>query len=199
MIKFNISASSYSLYKDSPLVFYYTYILKAPYDTKVNQTYSSSGTIVHNLLEEHSHDENLDVFSEFEKRWHNAGLDDAPGFKGEPLNKDEYKNALKYGLKLMDNLYEIIDTEIKYELPFYEDNNISVNLKGFIDFLAKDKKGNICIVDWKTSSSKSDFRIHALMYHLLYYKQNSSLPNRAVYEYLKLGTSTIYTFTLEKF
>jgi superfamily II DNA or RNA helicase len=198
MIKFNISASSYSLYKDSPLVFYYTYILKAPYDTKVNQTYSSSGTIVHNLLEEHSHDENLDVFSEFEKRWHNAGLDDAPGFKGEPLNKNDYENALKYGLKLMDNLYEIIDTEIKYELPFYEDNNISVNLKGFIDFLAKDKKSNICIVDWKTSSSKSDFRIHALMYHLLYYKQNGSLPNRAVYEYLKLGTSTIYTFTLEE-
>jgi superfamily II DNA or RNA helicase len=196
-IKFNISASSYSLFKESPLVFYYTYILKAPYDTAVNKVYGDAGTIVHNLIEEYNNDKSLDVFKVFEERWSNKKLGTEGGFKGEPLNKDDYINALKYGMKLVDKVYDIVDSELAVELPFYEGENSIIGIKGFIDCIAKNKKDEVLILDWKTNNSKSDFRTHALMYHFLYYKKFNVLPNKAVYEYLKLGSTTTYEFTIE--
>lgn len=196
-IKFNISASSYSMYKQSPLMFYYTYIKKSKPDTVVNKTYGLAGNIVHNILEEYGEDKTLNYEKLFNERWDEKNLNELKSFNGKPLCKKTYFNALRTGVKLLDNVYSIVEPEMKIVMNFYEDSNVKIGLKGFIDCVCKNKNDELIILDWKTNSSKGDFTTHALMYHLLYYKKFNKLPKKAVYEYLKIGDAVTYEFTLD--
>jgi len=196
-IKFNISASSYSTFKKSPLVFYFNKIINAKPDTKINGVYGDAGTIVHNLLEEYHNDGDIDLLELFNNKWFEEDLSVRPGFNKKTLNSKQYFDCILKGKELINNNYNIINVEEEIVLPFYDDEILEVNLKGFIDFVAKDGD-DIIIGDWKTNSRVGDFSIHAKMYFLLYYKKHGILPVRAVYEYLKIGEVKVYKFSIEE-
>jgi len=201
MIKFNISASSYGVFKQSPLQFYYQYIIKANPDTPTIQSYGLAGNVVHKMLEEYNEGVKFDAKEEFHKRWLNKKLDVLPGisFNGRPgkvLDESKYLRALKYGIRMSDKLYNITENELYLNFPFVNDDIVDINIKGYIDFIAE-KNEEVIIGDWKTNSSMRDFTVAAKMYHLLYYKEFGIMPIKASYEYLKMGKSKPYKFTLE--
>ncbi len=193
MIKFNISASSYSLFKQSPLIFYYRYIAKAKSDTKTNGVYGDAGNVVHNTLDDYYKDKDLDTDKQFEEMWLEKNLNTLKGFNGKILDKNKFKNALNYGKKLIDSVHNIINSEEYIELPFAK----NINIKGYIDAVA-DKDGDIHIIDWKTNSAIKDFTVHAKMYFLLFYLKHKIMPTKAIYEYIKLGKARTYKFTMEE-
>lgn len=197
MIKFNISASSYSLFKQSPLVFYFQYIAKSKPDTKVNTVYGMAGTIVHNLLDKYNEDNSINIYSLFDEKWIERNLHIINGFGNAPLNKESFKNGLKAGKELLNNVYNIIGSEERIVLPFVSNDKFEIKLKGIIDFVAK-KDNNIIIGDWKTNSTVSDFSTHAKMYALLYWKKYNIFPKELIYEYLRINKTKNYTFTKEE-
>lgn len=199
-ITFNISASSYSMYKNSPLEFYYTYIIKSDYDTETNKSYGLAGTIVHSFLERYIKGIINDNFEDlFNEEWEKNGLNNLYGFNGNILDNQKYIDAIKYGMKLIKKIYKYGGIQEEYiEMPFYYDNNVEIKIKGYIDFLANTENGKHIIVDWKTNSSLSDFAIHAKMYHLLYLKKYKKMPLSACYEYICTGKKKVYRFTLEE-
>ena len=201
MIKFNISASSYGVFKQSPLQFYYQYIIKANPDTPTIQSYGLAGNVVHKMLEEYNEGVKFDTKEEFHKRWINKNLDTLPGISfngrpGKPLDESSYLRAVKYGIRMSDKLYNITENELYLNFPFVNDDIVDINIKGYIDFIAE-KNEEVIIGDWKTNSSMRDFTVAAKMYHLLYYKEFGIMPIKASYEYLKMGKSKPYKFTLE--
>lgn len=198
MIKFNISASSYSVFKESPLVFYFQYILKLNPDTISNQSYGLAGNAVHNTLDEYAKDKSLDVEKVFNEKWDNNNLDEISSFNGKPLDRAEYCNALNYGKRLIDKVYPDGFSEEGFVLPFYKENDCIIDLKGFIDYIYQDSDGDIYIIDWKTNNSKTDFTLAAKMYFLLYLKKYNTMPKAAIYEYIKIGAKTKYEFSLEE-
>ncbi len=198
MICFNISASSYGLFKKSPLIFYFQYILKSKPDTRVITVYGEAGKLVHSLLNKYNDDDSIDIMSLFEEKWVEKKLHVKNGFNNRPLNNHVFKNSLEKGKSLINNVYDnIIMSEEKIELPFVEDDKVSIKLKGFIDFVAE-KDENIIIGDWKTNSSVGDFTNHAKMYALLYWKKYKVFPKKLVYEYLKINETITYNFTKEE-
>ena len=182
-IIFNISASSYSMYKTSPLQFYYSYVIKAKADTIPYACYGLAGTIVHNILEDVINGTvTTDYETVFNKKWESKNLDNLTGFRGNKLKKPVYLESLEYGIQLIKRIYNKgIVAEEKIQMPFYFDEKVIIGLKGYIDAVATDKNGDINIIDWKTNSSVSDFSVHAKMYFLLYLKKHKVLPTKAIY------------------
>lgn len=197
MICFNISASSYGLFKQSPLIFYFQHIVKSKPDTKVNTVYGEAGKLVHGLLDKYNGDNSIDVSVLFDEKWVEKKLHIKNGFGNKPLSKTSFKKSLKNGKDLINKVYNnIIRCEERIVLPFIEDDDVKIKLKGFIDFVAK-KDGDIIIGDWKTNGSVGDFTNHAKMYALLYWRKHNVFPKRLVYEYLRINQTKTYDFTKE--
>jgi superfamily II DNA or RNA helicase len=200
-LKFNISASSLSLYQESQLHFYYQYIIKAQPDTNVVTIYGTAGNIVHTMLENFIKDEVWDEEMQTKQIWDKANLNELPGLTGKPLSFDSYSNSVKLGVMKLKNIYiGPKKAEEKFLFPLINNNDAEINLKGFIDLQHINDNGDIELIDWKTSSAVKDgeFDTQAKMYHLLHYKKYGKLPTRIIYEYLKIGKKKEYTFTLSE-
>jgi len=195
MKSFNFSPSALGSWFRSQLGFYYSYL---SYETPepVIQSYGISGILTHSSAELYVKNKDVNKTTEFFiSEWAKRKLDTLGGFNGKPLSKMIYHQALLHAIYLIDNVYEILDTELKIELPFVG----TTKKKGYIDVVAKLKEtGEKIIVDWKTSSSMdktSTFRIQVLFYSNLYWCKTGELIKKARIEYLKLKTFSEYEFT----
>lgn len=200
MIKFNLSASSLNLYRESQLIFYYNYIVKESPDTITNKVYGDAGNVVHELLETYIENPNLIYDDEmcFTEKWNSKNLDSEKGFTNKPINTTPYLNAFKLGVMKLKNIYNKgkLNPESEIILPFRD----NINLKGYIDLVVK-TQDEVILVDWKTSSSIDDgdsFKTQGLMYFTLYYLKHSILPKKIVFEYLKIGQQVSYEFSFEE-
>lgn len=190
----NLSPSSLGMWFNSQLMFYYSYLSDEEPDTEVVQCYGISGTLVHSSLEHyHEHKDRNLTNDYFIKEWDRLNLDNLLGLNGKPLSKMQYHQAMLHGMDLIDNKYEIIETEMAINLPFRD----GTNTKGFIDVVCKEN-GVKKIVDWKTSASKDsgeNFKRQVLFYAWLYYKKTGELIHNASIEYLKLKSSSDFVFS----
>ena len=201
MIRFNLSASSLNLYKESPYQFYLQYIMKEEPDTKVNQVYGQSGNALHHTLEFYDPDTHtVDKVREFfDKEWDSFNLDEKTGFNGKSLSKEQYWKGVLRGMEIMKK-HAILEKEKEIILPFVKRKNIEINLKGYIDCLIIDREDNsVKVLDWKTSSSADNdeekFRFQARMYCYLMWKKEKELVKEAVFEFVKIGETRKYRFT----
>ena len=199
-LQFNISASSLSSFEKSPIQFYFEQILKSEPDTESYECYGRAGTLVHDFLERNVKGEEFyDVDMMFHQEWKEKKLDELKGINGKTLDINLYLNAVKLGLFKLKELYkEGRKSEEELIIPFINNDDVEINLKGYIDLTVTDNNGNVIIIDWKTNSSVEDFSTAAKMYFLLYYKKYGILPTKAVYEYLKISKDKPYKFTLQE-
>lgn len=201
-LKFNISASSLNNYRNSQLIFYYNYIIKAEPDTKTIDVYGDGGNCVHEILDEYvtNPDSVYDVDMLFTQKWVKKDLDTKPGIGGKHLDKQKYVYAAKLGIMKINNIYSklgLLTSEEKYLLPLRD----GINLKGYVDLKIKDKD-DIILVDWKTSSSADDedenFLTQGKMYFLLHYLKYGILPKKIIFDYLKIGKEKSLSFSLNE-
>jgi len=206
---FNLSPSSLNLYLDSEITFYFTYLLKPEPDTKEYTAYSLGGNAVHNSLEKYAHERNIKKTIEyFNKFWETNKISDLPALFNKKLQKEKYLTALKKGIKLINEKYDVISVEKRLQKKLIEYKGFKVDKKGFVDLigiLKKDlvinKKGSKVIVDWKTSNSvdqKGVFRKQALFYAHMIYCLTGEIINGAIFEYLKINTYQEYYFEKEE-
>jgi len=196
-IVFNLSPSSIGLYNESQLRFYCSYIKKLPADTRTIKIYGQSGTLVHECMERYFDGHSLEQQKEyFEEQWVEKKLDKVRGFNGKVLDKSVYWKAVQYANHRMDENYDIISSEELIVFPLVDNDKATINIKGYIDVVCKDKDGNVLILDYKTSSNTGDFSHQAIHYIYSYYRKHGVMPKKAIFEYVKIQKVTEYTFNM---
>lgn len=204
MIKFNISASSLNLYLENEILFYYSYIAKAPQDTRVPEVYGISGSTMHKALEKYINGDFQNNPQEalifFKKTWDSKKLSVMPGVYGKFVKYESYAKAVLLGIEKLQKDYLNAKAEEAILFSYFRTSGYTIDLKGFIDVVCKDNKG-IYLVDWKSSTSIDSgeaFKRQGLMYFLLYYMKHNVLPYKIVFDYIKIGKTVEYSFTLEE-
>ena len=197
----NISPSSINTYNESPLIYYFQYVVKKEPDTPTMECYGQAGSLVHDVLEHYiSEQEGItqtgeDTYIMFDEGWYERKLDSLKGFRNQILSRDEYLRAVMNGQKRYHRYKEqytnttFIPEEV-IEMPFYEGKNFSFCLKGIIDVVIRSKENDWCvIVDHKTSSKVSNdpnFLLQGKHYAYLVYKKYGIVPEKVVFDYVKL-------------
>lgn len=190
---FNLSYSAYSMFKKSPLQFYYVYLTKTEPSDSNETDYGNAGSVVHEALEHYISTGEID----FDVWWNDKKGDNFTGFGNRPLKKDLYYSLFLQGINNIDNMLkefpkESIISELKVEKEFF-----GVNIKAFIDIYI-DHNG-IILKDWKTNS-KSDYEMHKdqrLFYSWLIYKTKGIIP-KCEWIYFKTGKTEKDEFSKEE-
>lgn len=212
MLKFNLSPSSLNQYKESPLVFFYNYVKKAYPDTEVPDAYGRAGSLVHHILElyikQSMEGKLFNPLEMFEEQWKKQDIDNA-GVLGCPLDKSDYMKSLRVGIELLQNKYDIRDTEEKLMFPLINDVQADINMKGIIDCqgVLKNTQQRI-ILDWKTSSSIDEgdaFKRQGLFYvcldFLRFKEKHPGVPYDiplVIFEYIKIGKTKSFNFNISE-
>lgn len=199
----NLSPSSINIYYQSPLLFYLTYIKRAPDDTKVPLCYGLSGNIVHECLEKYALGQITQdqAYAYLLSQWEKNGLHLHKDINGQVLNPLDYINALIRGIEVV-NKHNNHLCEERITLPLIENQEIRIGIKGIIDLQATEKVSEeYTIIDYKTSNGISEndgFRRQALFYNLLVHKKKNIVPKKTSFHYLKHGVIKEYRFTIEE-
>ena len=185
-INFNISYSLLSVFKTSPLQFYFQYIDELPYDTKVVSCYGDGGTAVHTVAEEYINNKTLPTET-LVKEWKKHNIDSKKGFNGQPLNMYKY-DKMGFQAKVIIDKYKkdgyALQTELLIEHEF---EGTGIKVKGYIDCVAT-KGDRVVLIDWKTNSEvKSEHKDQQLFYAFLYHLKFGKIPDEFVWHYLKLN------------
>lgn len=193
-IDLSISYSSLSMFKKSPLEYFFAKIIKEPPE-KINSSYGDAGSAVHKALDSYLKNGNSDkVFEEQIKKV------DLHGIHGETLNIQKFRDCYEKGKKIIDEFradgYTLVP-EMKIE---YTTNVLDTKLKvvGYIDVVAK-KGEEVIILDWKTNSSvpEDGFIGQQEFYTYLYYTKFKKLPKTFIWYMLKNGNKLERQFGLD--
>lgn len=187
--RFNLSYSSWSLYKESQFRFFHQYILKTPSTEETLNVYGDAGNVVHEALEDYI----VSKLYSFDEHWNEYNIDNKPGFGGKKLDFASYKDMYIYGLTITENFTTNVVPELEIQREFY-----GINCKGFIDVYDGDGR-DIIISDWKTNS-KHSYNLHRdqrLFYSWLIWKCNGTIP-LCQWHYLKDKKVHEDMFTLEQ-
>lgn len=205
-MKLNISYSSLSTFKKSPLEYYFYKIAKLPPEP-VNTCYGDAGNAVHKALENYITTEDTklseQVFTEKINKLPERGM------FGEVINQDKFKECYERGIKIIDKWKQdgyTLYSEEEFEITEMI-NGVEVTITGYIDCIAKKvlPDGNVVIhiLDWKTNSAlpQDGFKGQQEFYTYLYYKKHKILPYHFHWYMLKTN-NTISNFykmpTVEK-
>ena len=185
-INFNISYSLLSVFKTSPLQFYFQYIDELPYDTKVVSCYGDGGTAVHTVAEEYINNKTLPTET-LVKEWTKHKIASKKGFNGQPLNMHKY-DKMGFQAKVIIDKYKkdgyALQTEMLIEHEF---EGTGIKVKGYIDCVAT-KGDRVVLIDWKTNSEvKNEHKDQQLFYAFLYNLKFGKIPDEFVWHYLKLN------------
>ena len=215
-LQFNISPSALNVYFENEFLFYKRYIEKAKEDSATYQVYGLCGTMVHEILEDF-HAGILKTEEEAQavltKKWDKKEISKMPTIKNHILHKSKYEGAVKNGINILQNKYDISDSELKVVLPYKNDDIAKINFKGLVDCVGIEKKTKKKIImDYKTSSTKeaydddkpfsesfaaSPFYRQAIFYVWLYWKENNEFIDTVIFEYVKINKESRMTFTLD--
>lgn len=190
---FTLSYSSYQLFLDSPLQFYFKHIAKAQPTNKAAQAYGLAGTAVHKALEAYlkNEDKSFDVF------WNEQKVDEHHGHSNIKLDKEKYRKMFLTGLNFINK--NIKDKQIECEKEFNSSTLLAVSVKGFCDVVVlKDNKIEQ-VIDWKTNSV-ADYEMHKtqrLFYAWLIHSITGDIPT-FTWVYLKQDISFTDTFDVNQ-
>ena len=198
---FNLSYSTYSVYRESPLLFFYKKILYAKPDTELYDGYGIIGNIVHSCCEEKIKNNNFDMGALLKNEWFIKQMSSKKGVFNSKFKIEKYLTMLKILKLYIESKKNIKQSlpELKIEFKFDRLENITV--KGFIDWVIIDNDDNVFFYDWKTNSSNS-YELHReqrLFYSWLYWKKYGVIAKSCEWVYvakvLKLWKDN---FTLEE-
>lgn len=194
-MEINLSPSSLNCYLNSPLEYYFKYILKLPADTSVPSCYGEAGTLVHSLLEQSIKFKLLEPITEtkFKNLWKEKELDKKKGMNNKPLEEEEYYQAYLIGLTRIKEYPQAVFSEKEIVADFYNDDKGNIiKLKGILDYVVG-YLPEYLIIDWKTSSKpKPEHKTQALFYcYLLGTK-------KCIMDYIKIDKKVEHEFTEEE-
>ena len=192
---FNLSYSTYSLFKESPLVFYFTKIAKAEPTDWTPDVYGKIGNIVHSALENRINNKDFSCEDYFIEQWYKQKIETLSGIYGSKPKQEKYLQILRRGVKYVDLLLDNYDKVIAEERFDFEFNGIHV--KGFIDVIAI-KNNVVYLFDWKTDSDNNyeKHKKQRLFYSWAYYKIYEKVVDTAKWIYLSKGETQQDSFSL---
>ena len=192
--KFNLSYSSYSLFKTSPLQFYFQYLTKPAPTNKVMSVYGDAGNVVHKAIEDYIN-KNEDTF---DAHWMHYKIDEQTGFKGAILSKQVYDSMYQTAVTFFNELkasknWDRISTEVQLGREIY-----GIYVKGIIDLYCRYEE-KIFIYDWKTNSTCTHkmHREQRLFYSWLIWKIRNVIP-QCKWLYLRQDKSQEDEFTYDE-
>lgn len=158
--KYNVSIlwswSRINSYMTSPYEYFLKYVLHKKEDM-TNCAYAPIGSLAHSCLERYYSDEiNHDtMLEEFEDGWlTNIDIADLKFDRNDDLKNESIKKKYKYDIEHFLKHHKRIANKVIVEKFVAAKINSNV-LQGYIDAMYKDKDGNLCIIDFKTSSKFS--------------------------------------------
>lgn len=192
--KFNLSYSALSVFKQSPLQFYFAYLSDEEQTNEGMPVYGKAGNAVHEAIEHYIETKEKDL----KKFWDKFEVDNFKGFNNSSLKIDSYQEMFENGTKYVDSILSVfedpvITPEKKIEAVIY-----GIKVKAFIDLEIR-HNGAITIKDWKTNS-KNDHAMHKdqrLFYSWLYWKTENIIPE-CVWIYLKDNSLQEDNFSIEE-
>jgi len=194
-LKFNISYSSFSLYKKSPLVFFFNYIAKVKSNKVVNTAYGDLGQIIHTFAELYLVNSKINKETAFNNLWLKYDIDNKLGFDNKHFNKESW---FKYILSISSFINKNLSNKLIIAEKLLQFSFCDFKFKGYIDGFFKNKN-IINIYDWKTNS-KHDFDTHFLQrkfYSWLCYKVYNIIPS-CFWFYTKNNDLISQTFTKQE-
>lgn len=158
--KYNVSIlwswSRVNTYMTSPYEYFLRYVLRKKSDND-NCAYAPIGSLAHSCLERYytgeiDHD---DMLSEFEDGWlTNIDIADLKFDRNDEVKNESIKTKYKYDIEHFFKHHKRMGERVAIE-KFVTAKIGSNVLQGYIDATFKDSDGNVCIVDFKTSSKFS--------------------------------------------
>ncbi len=182
---FKLSYSAYSLYKESPLLFYFKYIKKLKPTNRTFECYGKFGNCIHNPVEDYIKKKRLDWKNNFEERWNKNNLDELKGLNYKPLDKFKGYTCTLEAIKYVKENFE--NAKAEFEINFVSSEHFGIQLKGFIDVIDYKDNGDIIFYDWKTNSTHSP-KLHytqRLFYSWLYHLHYGVIPKKCKWVYVK--------------
>ena len=185
--RFNLSYSSYSVWKKSQLQFYYQYLSDVKTSDKVNQSYGIVGNVIHKANEVYIEKNGEDIFDEL---WKDKEVNKLRGFNDKKFNKEEHRKYFEKFKALIDELkknkssYFVVEKSINFKSK----ELYGITVKGFIDLLIENYP-KLFIYDWKTNTwyDKDMHKDQRLFYSYLLYKELGKIPNNCAWLYIKGG------------
>jgi len=194
--RFNLSYSSYSLYKKSQLQFYYQYIEKAEITDEASVVYGHAGNVVHNSIEDYINNKG----NTFDEHWVDYEIDSFVGLNGKKLDKETYRTMYENGINFLSSLKESSpkQTELRIDKEIH-----GIHVKAFIDLYVKIAEDQLLLVDWKTDSKNSANKhlVQRLFYSWIIWKIKNKIP-KCEWVYLRDQTIHVDSFSfsdMEKF
>ena len=181
---FNLSYSTYSVYKESQLLFYFQKISGLQGTDWVPSVYGDLGNNLHDGMEGRIKDKNFNAENLFIERWYSQNIDNKKGIFNTKPKQQVYLDMISIGVKYIDNMrekYDKIIPELKFLFKFH-----GVMIKGFIDVVAY-KNNDVYLFDWK-SDSTSNYEKHflqRLFYSWAYWKVYGIIPKNTKWVYLR--------------
>lgn len=158
--KYNVSIlwswSRVNSYMTSPYEYFLKYVLRKKEDM-TNCAYAPIGSLAHSCLERYysgeiNHDTMLE---EFEDGWlTNIDIADLKFDRNDDSKNESIKKKYKYDIEHFLKHHKRIADKVIVEKFVAAKINSNV-LQGYIDAMYKDNDGNLCIIDFKTSSKFS--------------------------------------------
>lgn len=176
----NISYSAYSLFKESPLQFYFQYIQKAK-PTNVGVTaYGEAGVVIHKAIENYI----LHRKDTFDELWDKHNMEQLKGHNGIRLIKENYRRMFQEAKNRCDVILPGLAHQVEAKFEFLFEGT---NIKGFMDLVFQFEKDTF-IYDWKTNASftTETHLEQRLFYSWIYYMVHGTIP-RCTWVYLKTG------------
>lgn len=193
-----ISYSSLSMFKRSPLEYYFHKIIKEVPE-KINSCYGDAGTAVHSGMRAYIEKGNGE--DEFAR---DIAKVSKKGIHGENINFEKFRQCFEEGKKIVDAYksdgYELFpEMSIEFKETFgVEESKTEVKVTGYIDLVLK-KNDEVIILDWKTNSSlpEDGFIGQQEFYAYLYYKKYGVIPNKFVWVMLKNGNKVEHSYNID--
>lgn len=158
--KYNVSIlwswSRVNSYMTSPYEYFLKYVLRKKEDM-TNCAYAPIGSLAHSCLERYYSGEiNYDtMLEEFEDGWlTNIDIADLKFDRNDDSKNESIKKKYKYDIEHFLKHHKRIADKVIVEKFVAAKINSNV-LQGYIDAMYKDNDGNLCIIDFKTSSKFS--------------------------------------------
>lgn len=158
--KYNVSIlwswSRIDSYRVSPYQYFLKYILHKKEDLD-NCAYAPIGSLAHSCLERYytGEIEHDDMLAEFEDGWlTNIDISDLKFDRNDEAKNESIKTKYKYDIEHFFKHHKRMAERVAIEK--FVTAKIGGNvLQGYIDATYKDEEGNVCIIDFKTSSKFS--------------------------------------------
>jgi len=193
---FNLSYSTYHMYKESQLQFYYYKIAKIKPVDWVPYGYGFLGNVLHDIMENTILDNNFNADNFYIEKWYSGKVDSLKGLFNTKFKQSTYTPMINIGIKYVKEVlstYDEVIPEKRFDFDFH-----GIHIKGFIDVTAK-KNGEVFLFDWKSDSSNTQEKhyLQRIFYAWAYHKVYDIIPKKCTWIYLRKLDKHSDSFTID--